>query len=383
MQSAFQIINQIGSELYSIGNSHGVYLSFAEVMDIRTIQDARNFWGRLQEKLPDPVALGVFAGVEEALGDLADLYSQNASEVEAIFPELHDVLENIHQVVARLDGAAGFLSPVVMDLDGDGIETIASLINGDPFDFDDGGIAVAGHGWLKGDDGFLVHDIDGNGLIDSGAELFGSRHVDGFSALAHHDDDGNGIIDQNDAIFSALGIWQDRNEDGVTQAGELLTLAAAGITVIGLDAQVLNGRDQGNWIALGGTALGQDGRVVDIADVYFKIIGTETSGSTPAVIDHDLLVMMGGQGEDILIGNARDQIFRGGASHDVFVMGARSGHDLIVDFRTGEDRIDITGWQVDSLSSIFMEQTAGDTVLSFDGAMLRVHGRVMADDLIW
>tara|TARA_B100000965_G_C19502830_1_gene718258 strand:+ start:688 stop:876 length:189 start_codon:yes stop_codon:yes gene_type:complete len=61
----------------------------------------------------------------------------------------------------------------------------------------------------------------------------------------------------------------------------------------------------------------------------------------------------------------------------------RSGHDLIVDFRTGEDRIDITGWQVDSLSSIFMEQTAGDTVLSFDGAMLRVHGRVMADDLIW
>ena len=380
-QSAFQIMNQIGSELYTIGTHYGVYLSFDDIMNIRSPTDARNFWGRLQDKLPDPVALSVFGGVEEALGDLADLYSQNAGTMEAIIPELGNILTNVQNVIADIAGAAAFLSPLVIDLDGDGIETIASLVNERLFDFADDGVAVTAHGWLKGDDGFLVRDIDGNGLIDSGHELFGSRFVDGFTALARHDDDGNGIIDQNDAVFASLGIWQDRNEDGVTQAGEMQTLAALGITAIGLDAQILNGRDQGNWIALGGVAQGANGKVVDLADVYFKIIGTETSA--PVVVDHDSLVVMGGQGEDILVGNTRDQIFRGGASRDVFVMGAESGHDVIIDFKTGEDRIDISGWQVASLSAIAIEQSAGDSLLSFDGSMIRVHGRVVADDLIW
>ena len=63
--------------------------------------------------------------------------------------------------------------PLTLDLDGDGIETIAlNATSPILFDHDGDGIKT-GTGWVKGDDGFLALDRDGNGTIDSGRELFG------------------------------------------------------------------------------------------------------------------------------------------------------------------------------------------------------------------
>ncbi|MCU0964451.1 MAG: calcium-binding protein, partial [Burkholderiaceae bacterium] len=45
---------------------------------------------------------------------------------------------------------------------------------------------------------------------------------------------GDGIFDANDAAFSQVRLWQDLNQDGISQAGELSTLAAKGIASIGL-----------------------------------------------------------------------------------------------------------------------------------------------------
>ncbi len=66
-------------------------------------------------------------------------------------------------------------SPLVVDLDGDGIETIGTN-NNIYFDHDNNGFAE-NTGWVGKDDGLLVRDINGNGQIDNGTELFGNNSV--------------------------------------------------------------------------------------------------------------------------------------------------------------------------------------------------------------
>lgn len=74
------------------------------------------------------------------------------------------------------------------------------------FDLDTDGkkeqISFAGQG-----SGFLALDKNGDGTINDGSELFGTKSGDGFKDLASYDQDGNGWIDENDSIFSKLRIW--------------------------------------------------------------------------------------------------------------------------------------------------------------------------------
>jgi hypothetical protein len=100
------------------------------------------------------------------------------------------------------------ISPIILDLDGDGIET-TNVKDGAYFDHDGNGFAEQ-TGWAGADDGLLVFDRDGNGTIDSGKELFGSETIlsdgskasNGFEALAELDDNHDGKIDASDAAFA-------------------------------------------------------------------------------------------------------------------------------------------------------------------------------------
>ena len=60
---------------------------------------------------------------------------------------------------------------------------------------------------LSAGSGFLALDKNGDGVINDGSELFGTRSGDGFADLAAYDEDGNGWIDENDSIFDKLRIW--------------------------------------------------------------------------------------------------------------------------------------------------------------------------------
>ncbi|YCH28324.1 hypothetical protein M1D39_10180 [Pseudomonas sp. D2-5] len=139
-------------------------------------------------------------------------------------------------------------SPIVLDLDNDGIETFGA--EGQALFDHDGDGNKHGSGWAKPDDGILVIDLNGNGAIDSGLELFGentllvdgTRARDGFEALQASDDNGDGRLDAGDAIWSDLRVWRDLNGDGVTQSGEFSTLGQLGIKSIGTasDGRALN-----------------------------------------------------------------------------------------------------------------------------------------------
>lgn len=65
---------------------------------------------------------------------------------------------------------------------------------------------------LAGGNGFLALDLNTDGRINDGSELFGSKSGDGFADLSQYDEDGNGFIDENDSVFDRLKVWiKDEN----------------------------------------------------------------------------------------------------------------------------------------------------------------------------
>ena len=137
----------------------------------------------------------------------------------------------------------GMFAPVVLDLDGDGVELVRRKKSGAMFDYNGDG-AADDTGWLKGDDGFLVIDRNNDGRITEASELsLASEHEDarsGLQGLARLDSNGDGAVDASDARFGELRVWQDRNGNGRTDAGELRTLGEAGIVSIRLDSVTAN-----------------------------------------------------------------------------------------------------------------------------------------------
>ncbi|WP_300016402.1 hypothetical protein [uncultured Roseobacter sp.] len=121
--------------------------------------------------------------------------------------------------------------PLVIDMDSDGLAVDYMASNSVYFDLNNDNFAEATfwHG-----DGFLVRDLNSNGRIDNGGEMFGTSTMDGFTHLATFDANADGVIDASDAVWSDLQIWHDTNADAQTQSDELLSLASQGITAVNL-----------------------------------------------------------------------------------------------------------------------------------------------------
>ena len=140
-------------------------------------------------------------------------------------------------IIGTSNGTYGMFAPVVLDLDGDGIELVKRSKTGAAFDYNGDGVGDD-TGWVSGDDGFLVIDRNNDGRITEASELsLASENTDarsGLQGLAWLDSDGNGVIDVDDARFGELRVWQDRNGNGRTDAGELMSLEQAGIVSVRL-----------------------------------------------------------------------------------------------------------------------------------------------------
>ncbi len=165
------------------------------------------------------------------------------------------------------EGSQG--SPLVFDLDGDGVELYAVGDYGTYFDLRGNGQSVL-TGWVEPDDGLLALDVNGDGTINDITELFGSIDTDGFTELAVHDLNGDGVIDAGDAVFTDLLLWTDVNSDGVSQAAELHTLADYNIASISLNAErVAKVEIAGNDITHESSYTLNDGTERDVVDAWF------------------------------------------------------------------------------------------------------------------
>ena len=160
-------------------------------------------------------------------------------------------------------------SPLVLDLDGDGVRLDSA--HRVPFD-----LAATGEAaripTMRGGDALLALDLNENGRIDDGRELFGNAALcgtatctDGLEALARHDENHDGRIDARDSVYGKLQLWQPD--------GALGPLADAGVKSISLDSRL----DLSFTDAAGNSATRaliferEDGSTGQAPDVWFSL----------------------------------------------------------------------------------------------------------------
>lgn len=170
-----------------------------------------------------------------------------------------------------------YTSPIVLDLNGDGVQTVDTA-HGVHFDMAGDGMKES-IGWVDSHDALLVRDINHDGQINDGTELFGSESVlkngekagDGWSALADVDSNGDGKIDAADAVFAEINVWVDANSDGLAETGELRSLSDAGIQHIDL-AHATSNTTQNNNVLFGtGQFTFTDGTTAAMTDAWFDV----------------------------------------------------------------------------------------------------------------
>ena len=189
-------------------------------------------------------------------------------------------------------------SPIVLDLDGNGIAT-RGVAEGTFFDYDGNGFAER-TGWATSGDGLLVRDLDANGTINNGSELFGDytklkdgqTAANGYAAMADLDDNLDGKLDSQDAAWNELKIWQDLDSNGITETGELKTLEESGVQSINTGyINITNIDSQGNQHLQQGNFTKADGSTGLAEDIWFNVDLSSTRNENPLELTEAIIAM--------------------------------------------------------------------------------------------
>ena len=215
--------------LVKMNNNFSENINTDEIEKAMAIRDAVE--GLFRYKVPN--------SVRTFFGELLSL-QVILETVQGHFDKFYKIAENFYNEMMKValgvrgafTTAESTTSPLVVDLDGDGVET-TTVENGVYFDHDDNGFAE-NSGWVGKDDGLLVRDLNNNGQIDDGTELFGNNTVlsngqkatNGFEALKDLDSNNNNVFNSSDTAWNQVKVWKDANQNGKVDSGELLSLVS-------------------------------------------------------------------------------------------------------------------------------------------------------------
>ncbi len=201
-----------------------------------------------------------------------------------------------------------FSSPLILDLDGDGIETTNLETGGVFFDIDNDGIRER-TAFVAPDDGLLALDRNGDGLISDANELFGYgetisafnqsdllgpggldiNFTSGFDRLRELDENSDGFIDTNDAAYADLVVWRDLDQDGRSDDGELFSLNDVGVAAISLADQTTRQFVNGNLLTDISSFVTTEGEVRQVGDVFFRFNQFDIDFDVPVNLDPAIL----------------------------------------------------------------------------------------------
>ena len=235
--------------------------------------------------------------------------------------------------------------------------------------------------WVAPDDGLLAYDRDGDGQISDREEISFVDYVEGvrtdLEGLRHFDTNGDNQLTSADDGWSQFRVWQDLDQDGVSDAGELRTLDAAGVRSISLqssgDEETL--ADGTRVLGRGTFALERGGSTVtrELLDASLavtlwgvrqtadgvEIRWTEADGSVDAFIastNGPVSLDLASAGHRMAIGGAGADRFSNTGAHDVLLAGG--GGDDVLRGGTGDD------WLLGGAGRDVLHGGAGDDMLA-------------------
>lgn len=137
------------------------------------------------------------------------------------------------------------------------------------------------------DDAFIALDLNNNGEIDSGAEIFGEgttlietglKAKNGFEALEQYDrpingGNGDGVISPQDRIWAKLLVWFDKDINGISSSSEVHSISEYNLLEIKLSYITNSVIDSaGNDLRYWSSATDSSNLQYDVVDVFFKKI---------------------------------------------------------------------------------------------------------------
>jgi Ca2+-binding RTX toxin-like protein len=289
--------------------------------------------------------------------------------------------------IAQFKGGAqiNISAPIVLDLDGDGVELSNRGANNAAIDLDGDGVSDK-TGWIGSGDGFLVIDRNGDGKFTDASEFSfvndkpgAKSDLDGLSAF---DSNADGLISSLDQSYSKFLVWQDANGNGVADSGEIKTLTETGISSISLAGVATNKAwDWNDSVVINtGSFQRSDGTTGALADVAFLYEGSanveadpKDEGSTESNELAGGQLLTGHEGDDDLAGGAGNDTLVGGDGADTFRFARGGGSDLIIAYDTdgGSDSLKLgTGISADQLW--FRQINGGDLEIDLIGTNDRV-----------
>ncbi|CAN7196120.1 calcium-binding protein [Mesorhizobium sp. LjRoot246] len=259
--------------------------------------------------------------------------------------------------------------PVALDLNGDGqieLSQLASTADDWALHFDWAGDGIPQQtSWIGSGDGFLAIDLAADGSVGADGAITQAKElqfnlwvgdsttVSDLEGLrlafdSNHDNE----FDNQDARWNEFRVFQDANQNGVSEAGELKTLAEAGITRIGLISNPEGAVQYDDGSKMVGTSWYETTEHARnlVGDITLVSRFQGTAGSN---------TMVGGAGDDqyqFMIGHGAATIVESGTSNDNdeldFGAGidwnelwfSQQGNNLVVSVLGTTDKVTINDW---------------------------------------